>query len=60
MNEMAADRVTVVAFKGRAVDPDTLGDRMPEAPAVISRQQPVALDHGSYSHETRPRLAPDR
>jgi predicted RNA methylase len=61
MNEMAADRVTVVAFKGRATGPlrvfadqKTLGERMPEAPAVISFQQPVNPDDGSCPCEKPP------
>jgi SAM-dependent methyltransferase len=50
MNDIAADRVTVVAFKGQAeppsvvfTDPKILQERMPEAAAVISLQQPVDL-----------------
>ena len=48
MNDIPADRVTVVGFKGQAeppsvvfTDPKILEERMPEAPVVISLQQPV-------------------
>jgi SAM-dependent methyltransferase len=61
MNDMAADRVTVAAFKSRVTqpsviftDPKTLGERVPEAPAVISLQQPVDLDRGACAHEEKP------
>lgn len=59
-NDMAADRVTIVAFKGRAeipavefTDISILGERLPEVPAVMSQHQPVDADNGPYSQLRR-------
>ncbi len=60
MNDMAADRVTLVAFKGKPemptvefTDPSILGERPPEFPAVRSRHQPVRRNGGLYSQIRR-------
>ena len=62
-NDIAADRITVVAFKGQAArpsvvftDPKTLEERIPEAPAVVSLQQTVDLDIDLYSRQANAQL----
>ena len=60
VNDMAADRVTVVAFKGKReipavefTDPKILGERLPEVPAVMSNHQPDNANKGIYSQLRR-------
>jgi SAM-dependent methyltransferase len=60
INDIAADRVTVIAFKGKVempavefTDPKILGERLPEVPKVISHHQPVHLNNGLYSRLRR-------